>query len=328
MPLCVSGDVLFMGDQNYGDAVFLVETAEQLHHLIALGTVEIACRLVGKNDVWLGDERPGNGDALLLASGKLGRGVGLTIGQAHHGKSFARERVPLFARRAAINQRQLQILQRRGAFEEIVSLKHETDKITPEQCALIATQGTDIAASQVVVAASRRIQAAQNIHHGRFAGARRSHDRNEFAGLNGEADMTERDHGGFACAVHLRNVDQPDKLGAHGGPPAVPRRVTSVMTRSPSCKTPGSTSVLPPSLRPLLTSRAAGLFSLMAQTRPMTSPLPGCATGVAFASLSGVKRSAPFGTSSASLVSETRILTFAVSPGRSSMALLSTVSTP
>src|ERR1700678_3870590 len=55
------------------DAVVLVQLPEKLHDLAALVRVEVARGLVGQDELWARDQRPGHGDQLLLAAGKLGR---------------------------------------------------------------------------------------------------------------------------------------------------------------------------------------------------------------------------------------------------------------
>lgn len=66
----VSGESGVMGDHNDGVA-FGVDAAEFFHDDVGGARVEIAGGLVGKDDFGFGDERAGDGDALLLAAGKL-----------------------------------------------------------------------------------------------------------------------------------------------------------------------------------------------------------------------------------------------------------------
>ena len=70
-----------VGDHDDGRA-FLVELAEHPHHLLAVGGVEVAGRLVGEDQLGLADQRAGDGDALLLATRQLGRAVLGAVGDA------------------------------------------------------------------------------------------------------------------------------------------------------------------------------------------------------------------------------------------------------
>ncbi len=48
-----------------------VEQLEQVEDLAGRGAVEVAGRLVGDEEIGVGDDRPGDRDALLLAAGEL-----------------------------------------------------------------------------------------------------------------------------------------------------------------------------------------------------------------------------------------------------------------
>jgi len=89
MALGVGGDIFIMGDKHDGDAALFIELAEQFHQITASRRIEIAGRLVGEDDGGIGDQGAGDGDALLLAAGQFGRGVGLAVGKSHRGKRFA-----------------------------------------------------------------------------------------------------------------------------------------------------------------------------------------------------------------------------------------------
>ena len=67
--------VRVMGDHDGGLAERVDRAAQQREDLAAGRGVEVAGRLVGEHDARPRDERPGDGDALLLAAGELGRAV-------------------------------------------------------------------------------------------------------------------------------------------------------------------------------------------------------------------------------------------------------------
>ena len=72
-----------MGDEEEGGLPVARFSAEQqVHDLGAGGAVEIAGRLVGKDELRAGRERAGDGDALLLAAGELRRENGRRDGRA------------------------------------------------------------------------------------------------------------------------------------------------------------------------------------------------------------------------------------------------------
>ena len=63
-------DIGVMRDHDYGGPLAM-QLLEERQNLVASIAIKSAGRLVGKDQRWLIDERPGNGDALLLASRKL-----------------------------------------------------------------------------------------------------------------------------------------------------------------------------------------------------------------------------------------------------------------
>ena len=64
----ISGHVGLVGHHQHGDAEIAVEAGQQVHDLERGLAVEIAGRLVGEQHVGIGDDRAGDGDALLLAA--------------------------------------------------------------------------------------------------------------------------------------------------------------------------------------------------------------------------------------------------------------------
>ncbi len=66
-----AGDRHIMGDHDQRLAEFLLRAQEQGKYLLGVGTVQIAGRLVSKQDLRAVDQRTGNRNTLLLAAGKL-----------------------------------------------------------------------------------------------------------------------------------------------------------------------------------------------------------------------------------------------------------------
>jgi hypothetical protein len=70
-----------VGDHDGGLAVEVDGVAQQVEDQRARVGVEVAGRLVGEQHGGLGDERPGDRHALLLAAGQLGRAVATALGE-------------------------------------------------------------------------------------------------------------------------------------------------------------------------------------------------------------------------------------------------------
>ena len=71
-----------MRDEDEGHAPRLVQVEEEVDDCRPIGAVEIAGRLVGKDQVWPIDDAPRDGNALALAAGELVRQVRRARGEA------------------------------------------------------------------------------------------------------------------------------------------------------------------------------------------------------------------------------------------------------
>ena len=107
---------------------------------LEVAAVEVAGRLVGEHHLRPGDDRPGDGDALLLAAGKFVRVVAGAVGEADLVERRQRQPPPLAGRHAAIDQRHLDVLQRRGARQQVEALKDEAKEVAAKQRPLVAAQ--------------------------------------------------------------------------------------------------------------------------------------------------------------------------------------------
>ena len=80
LPVGEGGHVGIVGDEQDRPAAGM-QVAQDGHHLGTAGAVEVAGRLVGQEQGRLGDQGAGDGDALLLPAGQLGRLVGQPVGE-------------------------------------------------------------------------------------------------------------------------------------------------------------------------------------------------------------------------------------------------------
>ena len=128
-PAAVAGDVGLVRDEHDGQAVLGVEALEDVHDLDARARVEVARRLVGEQDRGIVHERPRDGDALLLAARELVRVVARAVAQTDGGERRERARAALRGRRrrALVQQRQLHVLERARAREQVEALEDEPD---------------------------------------------------------------------------------------------------------------------------------------------------------------------------------------------------------
>ena len=57
-----------VGDDNLGNTFIGIQLLEQLHHFNGSLRVECTSRFIGKDNLWLGNQRTGNGHTLALST--------------------------------------------------------------------------------------------------------------------------------------------------------------------------------------------------------------------------------------------------------------------
>ena len=110
----------------------------------------------------------------------------------------------------AVKQRQLDVLARRGARQQIETLKNETEFVIANVGELIAIEHGNVGVVQKVTTGGRPIETTENVHQRRFAGTARAHERDEFAALDLERNAAHGVHIDIAGVIRLVNVDQFD----------------------------------------------------------------------------------------------------------------------
>jgi len=127
---------------------------------------------------------------------------GVTIGRTERGpKAMPRKAAAgrsrccgAISRRAAgrIEQRQRHVLACSGPRQKVEALEHEAEAFTADPREIGPGKSGHIDAFEIVAAARRPVETAQNGHEGRFARTRRSHDADEFTAFDGQADAAQR----------------------------------------------------------------------------------------------------------------------------------------
>src|SRR5438105_5694714 len=157
-PPRVGGDVLFVRDEH--DRVALpVQLVEERHDLGSGRGVEISGGLVGEEDARVVDESTRDRDALALPSRELARMVGHPIGEPDRFQRPDRPLFPLLAPEPGIDQRQLDLLERARARQEVEGLEHETDLLVADGRELVVRHPGHLAAVQDVGAGGGGVQA-------------------------------------------------------------------------------------------------------------------------------------------------------------------------
>ena len=189
----------------------------------------------------LAHQRAGDRDPLLLAAGELAGAVLEPVAEADRGQ---RGRGPLPSLRpahAAVDQRQPDVVQGAGAAEQLERLEDEADGAVAQLGQLGVGEGRDVAAADPQQPVGRPVQAAEQVHQRRLAGAGRADDRDVLAGVDAQAhpaQRLDRDPVQPVAAPYVDGLDGRDDVG-HGTccpsrTRSAPRTTTCSPTFSPS----------------------------------------------------------------------------------------------
>ncbi len=190
------------------------EIQQKIDNYIAGLGIEVAGRLVGKNDIRIVRQSAGNGNALLLATRKLGRQMLHPVSQANCRQTFFR----CFGCQSSANHPgQRNIFQRRQFRQQEISLENETHFLVAKARLRSRTAVVEIAALKFHRARFRSLQASQRVNQSCFPRSGRAANKNDLAMRN------------FVSRFHaaLRSVVDPSgTIGTSRGQLTVAARAT------------------------------------------------------------------------------------------------------
>ena len=218
----VLGDVGLVRDEHDGDAALDVEPLEDAHHLDAGARIEVAGRLVGKQQRRVVHQRPRDRDALLLAAGQLIRMMAHAVREADRLQRLGRALAALRGRRLPLYSSGSSTFSSADVRDSRLN-PWKTNPISAlrTRASSRAVQPRHVLAVQHVLPARRPIEAADQVHERRLAGARRAGQRDELARHDVERDASQRGHLHLADVVSLREIPDGDHGARHR--PAPPR---------------------------------------------------------------------------------------------------------
>ena len=187
--------------RTVGVANCAVHAIERLEHAHARLAVERAGGFVAQQQGRLLHDGARDGDALLLAAGKL-RGKAVTqIADADQGQRLLRGQRPLGADRA-----QRHVLAGRQAGDEVVGLKDEADVTAPVEGQRPLVERRQIGFAEQEAAAGRTIKAADKIEERGLAAAGRTEQDDEVAPRQVEIDAAQGVDGTAGGVVGLDQI--------------------------------------------------------------------------------------------------------------------------
>src|SRR5947209_8641008 len=194
----------------------LVQLPEQADDLLAGARVQVAGRLVAHQDRGIVGQSARDGDALLLPAGKLRGMVIQPVRQPDAPEQLGGALMALGgAHPVDIQQRQLDVLQCRGAREQVEVLKDEAEPLIAQPRPLIDRHGSDLLASEAIAAGGGTVEAAEDIHQRRFSRAGRSDQREILARLDGERHAVQRLDLDLAEVIHLADIGELNQRHRH-----------------------------------------------------------------------------------------------------------------
>src|SRR6185436_3354808 len=193
-----------------------VQVADQRKNLLAGARVEVAGRFVGEQDRRIDRQRARDRDALPLAAGELVGQMMQAVFELDQREQLARAFVDLLPRPAAQVQRQPHVLQRAQRRQQVEELEDEADLVAADAGQLVVAEAGERLAVDAHLAGGRAIEPADQVQQRRFAGARRSNDRDHLAARDGEGDAVERDDVAFAAEL-ARDLVELDDRRRRGG---------------------------------------------------------------------------------------------------------------
>jgi hypothetical protein len=165
------------------------------------------------------DQRPGDGDALALAAGQLGRAMVEAVGQSdapEQGGGALVDGSPVIVADQGGDE---DIFQHRALGEQVVVLEDKADLAIAKVRQVAFWEGERIDIAEGHPAAGWLIEGAKDVQQGALAAAGRAHDGKGLAGVEGEVDIAEdRERATPGGVVLVELFDTEESGGWHGDP--------------------------------------------------------------------------------------------------------------
>ena len=183
------GELQIVGDQDQRGAHIGIETGHELDHRGAGIRIQISSRLIGKQHLGPGAERPCQSYPLLLPSGQLSRLMMFPASQSHSTQKLSRSRGGIGL--SPELHRHLDILLRRQCGNQLKGLKDESDLLHPDSGPLVLTHGSQVLSIEVHRARTGPVQSGQQPQQRCLSASGRSQNCQEIARLKIKGDILQ-----------------------------------------------------------------------------------------------------------------------------------------
>ncbi len=197
-----------MGDQNQRHVALGLLGEDQICNLLAGFGIEIASRLVGDQKFWRWRQRPGNGNALLLATRQLSGIMRQPFTEADGDQLLPGDLEGV----ADIGKlkRHGDVFQRRHVGDEMKGLEDDADIAATEFRHPVFAQAVQWRAVDDDLAAVEAFETRKNHQQGRLAGSGRTDDANGFTRINQQIHTLENMNGRSGLAEGQIRIFQVD----------------------------------------------------------------------------------------------------------------------
>jgi hypothetical protein len=180
-----------MRDDDDGAPFLPIEMVEQVEHFLTRVRVQVAGRLVGLDDARIVRQGTGDGDALLLSTGKLGGFVCHAVAQSNTFQQRLRARPSRRRGNAVENHGELYVLECRHRRDQVKSLEDKADFLSPVGCQIVLIQLRDVTSANPDFALGGTIQSAKQIEQRGLSRPRRPHHCQKIASIDLQVDAVQ-----------------------------------------------------------------------------------------------------------------------------------------
>ena len=192
-----------------------VQLTQQLHHEFAVVRVEVARRLVGQQDGWLGHHRTGHCHALLLTARQLARQVPRPVSHADPLEGLVDALAALGLGHPHVREGELHVLVHTQVADQVEALEDEPDLAVPRARALDDRQALDRPVVEPVLALRGCVEQAEDRQERRLAATRGAFDRDVLTEVDREVDAVESVGHDFVALENLADAFQTDQRVCH-----------------------------------------------------------------------------------------------------------------
>jgi len=158
-----------------------MEPSDQAEHSFRRMTVQVSCRFIGEQKLWAGNESPGQGDALLFATGKFSGAMVGALLESDLAQPARSLRFRLLPSLTAEQQGHSHVLCGRKFRQQVMKLPNETGFAIAKIRGFVVGQRSDSQVGAVYVTCGGTIKSAEDVQQGTFSSAGFAHDGDHFS---------------------------------------------------------------------------------------------------------------------------------------------------